>query len=280
MRHARIVVTGVVIVLAATLAGSHPAAQLPLRLAGGAGQTVTPAFEGWYPNADGTVSLSFGYLNRNTSSPVFVPIGTENRIEPGEPDRGQPTHFEPGRHWGVFAVKVPAGSPEVVWTLTVNGETFSIPGHQRRNWRIDALEGEAGSGNTPPRVRFEANGAEAIGPLGLDGGSRAATVGQPLDLSVWASDDGRSSGSVASGGRDAVPITLTWFTHQGPSRAAFSPATGRIPTTGGSAKTSVVFDTPGRYVLRVRANDASGVAGAGHAQCCWTNAFLTVTVTR
>jgi hypothetical protein len=30
----------------------------------------------------------------------------------------------------------------------------------------------------------------------------------------------------------------------------------------------------------VRANDASGVANAGHAQCCWTNGFVKVTVTR
>ncbi len=29
------------------------------------GQSVTPAYEGWFPNADGTFSLSFGYFNRN-----------------------------------------------------------------------------------------------------------------------------------------------------------------------------------------------------------------------
>jgi hypothetical protein len=39
------------------------------------------------------------------------------------------------------------------------------------------------------------------------------------------------------------------------------------------------FSAPGEYVVRVRANDASGVAGAGHAQCCWTNGFIKVTVT-
>ena len=31
----------------------------------GSGQSVTPAYEGWFPNADGTFSLSFGYFNRN-----------------------------------------------------------------------------------------------------------------------------------------------------------------------------------------------------------------------
>ena len=29
------------------------------------GQSVSPSFEGWYPNADGSFSLVFGYFNRN-----------------------------------------------------------------------------------------------------------------------------------------------------------------------------------------------------------------------
>jgi hypothetical protein len=39
------------------------------------------------------------------------------------------------------------------------------------------------------------------------------------------------------------------------------------------------FDAPGDHVVRVRATDAA-VAAAGHAQCCWTNGFVNVTVTR
>jgi hypothetical protein len=85
---------------------------------------------------------------------------------------------------------------------------------------------------------------------------------------------------VASAGRDAVPVTLTWFLHQGPGKVLFEPPTARVPSAGGSASTNVTFSEPGDYVLRVRANDASGVAGAGHAQCCWTNAFVKVTVSR
>jgi hypothetical protein len=48
----------------------------------------------------------------------------------------------------------------------------------------------------------------------------------------------------------------------------------------GRATTAATFSEPGEYVLRVRANDASGVAGAGHAQCCWSNGFVKVIVTR
>jgi hypothetical protein len=73
---------------------------------------------------------------------------------------------------------------------------------------------------------------------------------------------------------------LTWFKHQGPGSVTFTPPAGKIPATGGSAPTQAVFSEAGAYVLRVRANDASGVSGAGHAQCCWSNGFVKVTVTK
>lgn len=43
-------------------------AQLPLSPDSAAGQTVTPVFEGWYVNPDGTRSIAFGYNNRNVSN--------------------------------------------------------------------------------------------------------------------------------------------------------------------------------------------------------------------
>ena len=277
MRRPCTVVAGVGTVL--VLAGAAgPTAQLPQRLAGRTGLSVTPVFEGWYLNPDGTASLSFGYYNRNSEEVIEVPVGADNFITPGPENQGQPMHFQPGRHWGVFAVKVPAGSSEVTWTLRNRDETFAIPGHRRRNWVIDALEGEAGSGNTPPQVKLDASGPEGAGPLGIAAGPKTAQVNAPVELMVWARDDGRSSGSVASGGRGAVPVAITWFKHQGPGVVTFTPPTARIPAAGGSATTSATFSAAGEYIVRVRANDASGVSGAGHAQCCWTNGFLKMNV--
>lgn len=43
--------------------------------------------------------------------------------------------------------------------------------------------------------------------------------------------------------------------------------------------TIATFSEPGDYVVRVRATD-SGIEAAGHSQCCWTNGFVKVTVTR
>jgi hypothetical protein len=61
------------------------------------GQSIIGAYEGWFPNADGSFSLLAGYYNRNFAEEVDIPIGPNNKIEPGGPDQGQPTHFYPGR---------------------------------------------------------------------------------------------------------------------------------------------------------------------------------------
>ncbi|MFN8583113.1 MAG: hypothetical protein U0163_19320 [Gemmatimonadaceae bacterium] len=260
------------------LAATHAQAQgnplAPIRVRG---QSVTPAFEGWYKNPDGTYSLSFGYFNRNSEEVVDIPIGPENSFTPGPADRGQPTHFHPRRHWGVFTVVVPADTREdqkFVWTLISRSDTTQIPGSLKQGWQIDALSGEAGSGNTPPQLRFEPSGATGAGPGGLMGPPLAAKVGTPLTLDVWATDDGRTPS-----GHNDQPPTLMWFVHQGPSGATFQPAAPLVDKATGKATTTATFPVAGSYLLRVRVNDASGVVAAGHAQCCWTNGFVKVTVT-
>ena len=282
MRRRWQVEAGCVFIIAAAMAMSGPAsAQLPLGGVPTSGQPVYPVFEGWYRNPDGTYSISFGYFNRNSQEVLEIPVGPDNFITPGEPNQGQPTHFQPRRHWGVFAVKVPAdfGSAQVVWTVRVRGDTIAIPGSLHPNWQIDALEGEAGSGNTPPVLGFAPNGAGGSGPGGITAGPLTAKVGAPLVVAVWARDDGKSATNVAGASRSTVPLTLTWFKHQGPGSVTFSDAKPALNATDGKATTTATFSAPGDYVLRVRANDASGVASAGHAQCCWTNGFVKVTVT-
>lgn len=267
--------------LPVVLAGTSAAAQdLPLTPVKESGQTVTPAFEGWYRNADGSFSISFGYFNRNASEQLDIPIGPGNNVSPGDPNQGQPTHFHPRRHWGVFAVRVPAdfGEKKVTWTINFRGRTYAISGSLNPKWEIDALQGEAGSGNTPPAVRFDSAGAAARGPGGMFGRPMTAKVGQPLTLTVFAQDDGTAWRSIASEGRSNAPISLMWFKHQGAGDVTFANAALMAQAPAGKATTTATFAAPGEYVLRVRANDASGVESAGHAQCCWTNGFVKVTV--
>ena len=86
------------------------AQQLPSEPSKQFGTSVTGAFEGWFDNSDGTSGFLVGYFNRNSAQHLDIPIGPNNRIEPGGPDLGQPTHFLPGRQHGMFVVPVPKGA--------------------------------------------------------------------------------------------------------------------------------------------------------------------------
>src|SRR5687767_11820554 len=91
--------------LAALLSGQGAAAQT--RYAYTRGESVSPAYEGWWPNDDGSFTMFFGYMNSNWEQEFDVPIGAANAIEPGGPDQGQPTHFYPRRNPFLFTIRVP-----------------------------------------------------------------------------------------------------------------------------------------------------------------------------
>lgn len=259
---------------------------LPLEPRHDAGQSITGVFEGWFHNPDGSFSLLFGYYNRNLKEDVDIAIGPNNHIEPGGPDRGQPTHFMPGRMWGNFTVKVPSnfGEGKLTWTIVANGKTTVIPASLKADWQlspfVDAIS------NTPPFLSFQSfdqNGPTVQGPRGLTE-SKNAKPGQPLPLTVWVADD-----NVFSPGRQSpkVPVSLTWTVFRGPDAVTFSvpkPAVEKVdgkmpPKTvfAGKATTTATFNTPGEYTLQVTANDASGDGGGGF-QCCWTVAQVKVSV--
>ena len=103
------------------------AQQLPMEPVHDSGQSIAGAYEGWFPNQDGTYSLLVGYFNRNVKEELDIPIGPNNRIDPGGPDQGQPTHFLPRRQWGMFTVAVPKdfGSQKITWTIIAHGKTTS-----------------------------------------------------------------------------------------------------------------------------------------------------------
>src|SRR5262245_50816939 len=71
------------------------------------GQGLAPAYEGWWPNDDGSLTMFFGYMNANWLQEFDIPVGPENNIEPGGPDQGQPTHFYPRRNPFLFTIRVP-----------------------------------------------------------------------------------------------------------------------------------------------------------------------------
>src|SRR5262245_257847 len=87
------------------------------------GQDVVPVFEGWAKNADGSYAMWFGYFNRNYAESLVIPVGAENKIEPGAADRGQPTYFYTRTQRMGLGVTVPddVGKKEKRWALNDRG---------------------------------------------------------------------------------------------------------------------------------------------------------------
>ncbi|MEQ8315200.1 MAG: hypothetical protein RL839_07045 [Gammaproteobacteria bacterium] len=157
------------------------------------GQHVEPAFEGWRPNEDGTFNMMFGYMNENWEETPDVPVGDNNYFSPGEPDRGQPTHFLPRRNRFTFEVTVPAdwGDKELVWTLQVNGVERKAYATLRQDYLVDNMviaseTGSLGAGTSSPESRANVPPvAEVIGD-----NIRTVRAGEPITVRTQVTDDG------------------------------------------------------------------------------------------
>ena len=147
---------GVALVLAFVL-GHAAGAGAQTRFTYSRGQSISPAYEGWWQNDDGSYTMFFGYMNSNWVQELDVPVGPDNHIEPGGPDRGQPTHFYPRRNMFLFTVDVPAdfGERELVWTLAANGQTERAYGSLRTDYLLDRQTIATEMGARPGRVAHE-----------------------------------------------------------------------------------------------------------------------------
>jgi hypothetical protein len=249
--------------------------QLPLDPAHEAGQSVTGAFEGWFQNPDGSYSLLVGYFNRNQKEVLEIPVGPHNRIEPGGPDQGQPTTFLPRRQWGVFTITVPEyfGDKKLTWTIVANGQTTTIPMSLNPLWVVTPYR-DAGIGNRPPVLKFDADGEPFTGPPTRIAKTFNSALAEPLPLTVWITDDGVRPPEASNRGTRGP--TISWSKFRGPGTVTFA---NPKPVVGadGKASTTATFSKPGEYILRGQANDATGEGGAGF-QCCWTNVHIKVIV--
>ena len=262
-----------------TLGASRATAQVPKTLMD-FGEPVYPAFEGWYPNTDGSFSLLIGFFNPNGEQTIEVTIGDQNYFSPGPQDRGQPTHFEPGRHWALFSVRVPAdfGDQQITWHLTTNNRTVSIPFHIQPPYYIEPFR-DAANGNEPPTIRFSQGGKGFTGPPVGIATTLSAAVGAPLVLSIWTSDvKPIRNVRERSNRRRRPPLAVRWHKLRGPGEAEFSEAEQEFEgSSDQNPTTTVTFSEPGEYRLRVEALDETGEGGSGF-QCCWTSAHVVVNV--
>jgi hypothetical protein len=220
------------------------------------GLGVSPAYEGYTKNADGSYTMYFGYMNENWEEELYVPIGSDNGFSPGPADRGQPTRFLPRRNRMVFGVEVPAdfGNQELVWTLiTREGVTQKAYGSLSKDYVLEPITVQSESGtvgggsdngedvqtNVPPRINLV---GERI---------RTARVGQPLLLEAIIEDDGQPKPRRYRYGafeEDDTPrerlekalrppirgtvdrvvgLYFGWYIYRGDGMASFEPAQGK-----------------------------------------------------
>ena len=208
------------------------------------GQHIEPAYEGWRPNADGTFSFMFGYMNENWTEQPDVAIGDNNFFSPGDADRGQPTHFLPRRNRFTFEVVVPSdwGERELVWTLNVNGIERKAYATLKDDYLVDNMviaseTGSLGAGTSSPESR--ANIPPVVTIQGDD--IRTARLGEEMSFVTQVIDDGlpkaRRESTTSESDlqrrmmRPPTRITvgkvnglfLSWNKYRGPGNVTFDP---------------------------------------------------------
>ncbi len=279
------------------------------------GQSVSPAYEGWEKNPDGSFNLLFGYMNSNWEEEINVPVGPENNITPGGPDQGQPTHFYPRRNRFVFRVRVPAnfGEQELVWTLTTHGKTVKAYGSLRLDSLIDNMvltseTGAIGAGVSNPEIRANKP------PVLEAAGDRMRTVklGETLTLSAHVTDDGvpkhRARGAFLTDRGDgevhdirmippkqvtvgsATGLWVACYMFRGPGKVTFSPdqpKTWEDTRAGANAQWAPLWQPPtpppdGNWKVQVMFDEPGTYILRWHASdgALWDDEDITVTVTR
>lgn len=217
------------------------------------GKGVSPAYEGWVANDDGSFTMLFGYMNENWHEELNVAIGSENSFSPGEADLGQPTHFLPRRNRNVFGVRVPADfEGELVWTLiTGEGVTQAAYGSLLADYVLEPITimSEAGtvSGGFSNREDVQTNEPPVVSLQGEE--TRTVRVGEPLRLNVTIADDDKPNDRTYARGLAAfsaddtpqqrlekallppirgtvdrvVGMTFSWLVYRGIGEVSFEP---------------------------------------------------------
>jgi hypothetical protein len=230
------------------------AANAQMRFTYSSGQVVSPAYEGWRTEADGSLTMVFGYMNQNWQEEFDIPIGPDNAIEPGGPDQGQPTHFYPRRSPFLFTIKIPKdfGEKELIWTLKTHGKVEKAYASLKNDYIIDnqVISTEVGGDFGSLRDELRTN----IPPeLKVDGEKkRTVKAGAPLTLTAFAKDPDNIPARRGRGGPPA-PTLAPGALYRAPSSL--------VPASG-----------PGlRFSWIVYRGKASGVTFSPEQMKAWTD---------
>ena len=252
------------------------------------GQTIQPIFQGWSRNEDGSFDMHFGYLNRNYTEELHIPVGADNFIDMAGLDniQSQPTYFHTRNNRDIFTVNVPAdfGDREIVWQLTSQGQTLEAIGWLQAEWEIDEFGGYTPSAealaNQPPRLSVvTATSVKLPEPLvltasvtddGLPSPSKdmaeAATVNEwnrtplltrPENALKIPTNVPHLATNVRGTKENPMPpedkLTVSYRVWRGPANIVSSPMFAEA--VNGKATTEITFTQAGEYELEVRAFD-------------------------
>jgi hypothetical protein len=240
------------LVVGGLLALCRPAAAQPT-------QPIYLQYDGFVRNANGTLTVSFGYYNMNNVD-VTVPPGEANVFAPAPADRNQPITFVKGRHRFACSMVVDTTfDGKLQWTVKFAGRTetttakalnplyeLELNSQKKANAGLDVEHAPKNvCVNRPPTP-------EIVNPFGGPDASTklAAKVDQELAINARVEDDG-----LPRGGK----ITAAWKKVSGPGTVTFSDAA--------SAPTRAKFSAPGAYEIELTATDGE------------KSSTLTVTVT-
>ncbi len=270
------------------------------------GLPIIPLMEGWVANEDGTTTISFGYINRNTEQDVDIPLGENNYIEPAEFDGMQPTHFPSGRGTGVFTVTLPAGREDTdVWWYLKTGasEVLQVPGRRGASaYELDFVRPRP-QGSLQPLAAFGDSELAAGLTAGIADYGAAVDAGETVELVLNASDPADRDPTDPRFG-EPLDMNVEFSMHQGPGEVTFErdpdapepenpfdpddprfefytgPEPNEAVIEGGAGAASVLatFSTPGDYIIRGSVNVHAAPDSSYGDQCCWTNVYQRITV--
>ncbi len=212
-------------------------------------QAIFPVYDGFAPNDDGSITLSFAYFSHN-ATPVEIQLGDNNFFAPGPLDVGQPTTFWPGHHrWQCVMVVDGDFAGDLRWTVSHAGTTTSTSESMLQyNWEFSdsdrrnahrAIDDPTAQPrnvclNRPPMVRVLGYGGTR-GPQEL-----RVSVGQPLKLFGSVRDEGLPRSGV---------LTAAWRKLSGPGDVRFD--------SPDAPRTTAVFSEPGDYMVQLVGSDSA-----------------------
>lgn len=296
---------GISILVASILVQAQPAARY-LTLTPPSGLPIIPIMEGWVGNEDGSITISFGFINRSREEAIDIPLGENNYIEPARFNGMQPTHFGTGRHTGVFTVTLPAElREESIWWHLKTGDSAENKAPGRGGaaaYELDFIRPRP-QGSLQPIAWFEDAAAKSAGLMALvEDYPQSISTGLPVTLTVNAEDPSMRDASDPRF-EEPMAIGLHWFKHQGPGEVEFArhestpipepeedadddddddeefdPSEVTLESGAGTARVTATFSEPGEYIIRTLVENFSAPDSGRGAQCCWTNVFQRISV--